>query len=139
MISVILILTLLIWGLAKYIFYIKHMEKHLKHLKTSGPSIPLIGNTSFFTMTSFSDFVRDSFEFILNNDTPLKASVGPIYYVALDRPEDVRTILMSPNCLDKPYTYGFYPLPLGLLTQRCKSFDDLIDERELKYYILLTK
>lgn len=138
MLLVILILTLLMWGLAKYIFYIKHMEKHLNHLKTSGPSIPFIGNTSFFAMTSFSDFVRDSFEFILNNDTPLKASVGPIYYVALDRPEDVRTILMSLNCLDKPYTYGFYPLPLGLLTQRCKSFDDLIDERELKY-ILLTK
>lgn len=120
MITVFLMVTLLIWGLVKYILCIKRMEKYLKHLKSDGPAIPFIGNTSFFTMKSVSEFAKNSFEFALKNDTPLKTNIGPVYYIALDQPEDVKSVLMSPNCLDKPYAYSFYPLPLGLLTQRCK-------------------
>lgn len=120
MISVILIVSLVTWALVKYVLHVNQMESYLKHVKTKQPWMPYIGNTSLITMKSVSDLFKESFEFALSNGTPFKANIGPVFYVVLDKPEDVKLILMSPACLDKPYSYSFYPLPLGLLTQRCK-------------------
>lgn len=54
------------------------------------------------------------------NGTPLKGYIGPVLCLSLDRPDDIKTVLMSSNCLDKPYLYQFYPRPCGILNARCK-------------------
>lgn len=99
------------------------MENHLKHLPVQKPSIPFIGNliVQFLTAKNISEFLENFNIFTLQNETPLKASLGPIYNVVLDKPEDVKTVLMSQQCLDKPYTYNFFQSRNGLIGQRCKT------------------
>lgn len=121
MLSVFIIVSLMTWCLIKYISYIKHMESYLKNVKTRQPWIPYIGNLNILTMKSYSDHFKEISEFVLNSETPLKANVGPIFQILLDKPEDVKSILMSSYCLDKPYHFKFFQLPLGLLTQTCKT------------------
>lgn len=58
------------------------------------------------------------------NGTPLKGYIGPVLCLSLDRPDDIKTVLMSANCLDKPYLYQFYPRPCGILNARCKTLTE---------------
>lgn len=121
--AVLLIWSLVImWGAVKYVRYINHMESYFKHLKVKqkGKSRSFFGNMNIFNVKSGSEFTRDVFKYISKRETPLKGNIGPAYFVAIDKPEDVKTILMSPKCYDKPYEYSFLPLPLGIVTQRCK-------------------
>lgn len=58
--------------------------------------------------------------FVKENDTPAKAYIGPVLNITLDKPEDIKTILMSQSCLDKPYMYRFLPSTVGILTTECR-------------------
>lgn len=114
---------MVVCGVVKYIRYINHMESYFKHLKTKRKSSsPFIGNMNVLKAKNGSEFTMNAFKFVMKRDTPLKGNIGPAYFIALDRPEDVKTILVSPACYDKPYEYSFLPLPLGIVTQRCKIF-----------------
>ncbi len=50
-----------------------------------------------------------------------KAWIGSKLFVFIDHPDDLRTILNSKDCLDKPYAYGFIKAGDGLLTSDCKT------------------
>lgn len=95
--------------------------KHLRKTKRKGRS-SFIGNMNVFKAANGSEFTRDVFKYVLKRETPLKGNIGPAYFVALDKPEDVKTVLMSSQCFDKPYEYSFLPLPQGIVTERCKIF-----------------
>lgn len=47
-------------------------------------------------------------------DTPSKVWLGPIFVLLLDKPEDVKVLLCSPESQDKPYPYEYFGLNLGL-------------------------
>lgn len=116
-------LLLVLCGILKYVQYINHMESYFKHLrktKRKGRS-SFIGNMNVFKAANGSEFTRDVFKYVLKRETPLKGNIGPAYFVALDKPEDVKTVLMSSQCFDKPYEYSFLPLPQGIVTERCKE------------------
>lgn len=114
---------LLIYGIVKYYRYINHMESYFKHLKKTRREemSSFIGNMNVFKAINGSEFTNNVFKYVLKRETPLKGNIGPAYFVALDKPEDVKTVLMSSQCFDKPYEYSFLPLPLGIVTQRCKK------------------
>lgn len=118
-----IVFLLVAYGVVKYLRYINHMESYFKHLKITrrkGTS-SFIGNMNVFKAINGSEFTNNVFKYVLKRETPLKGNIGPAYFVALDKPEDVKTVLMSSQCFDKPYEYSFLPLPLGIVTQRCKK------------------
>lgn len=98
------------------------MESHLKHMKTKKSIMPFIGDLDILSAKSGSQYLKDSINFMLTNGTPLKINFGPVYFIALDKPEDVRNVLMSNQCFDKPYFYNFLRSPHGLISQTCKIF-----------------
>lgn len=49
-------------------------------------------------------------------ETPAAVWLGPKLHIIIDKPEDMQTVLLSPNCLDKPYVYRFLPNERGLFT-----------------------
>lgn len=124
--TVFLIFTLLVLcGVVKYVQYINHMESYFKHLKKQTrrkQKFSFLGNMNILKAANGSEFTRDIFNYVLKRQTPLKGNIGPAYFVALDKPEDVKTVLMSSDCYDKPYEYSFLPLPQGIVTERCKIF-----------------
>lgn len=55
-------------------------------------------------------------------ETPAAAWLGPKLHLIIDKPEDLQTVLLSPNCLDKPYVYRFLPNERGLFTSEGNLF-----------------
>lgn len=129
--TVILIATLVVLcGIGKYVQYINHMESYFKNLKQRPgrkQRSSLFGNMNIFKATNGSDFTRDIFKYISNRETPIKGNIGPAYFIALDKPEDVKTVLMSTQCFDKPYEYSFLPLPQGIVTERSEKRNISVD------------
>lgn len=101
--------------------HMRLMESYVKHLPTASPAYPIIGNAHFFIGKSTTELFRGIVEFVKERNTPAKAYIGPVLNITLDKPEDIKTILMSPNCLDKPYMYRFLPSTVGILTTACRS------------------
>lgn len=52
-------------------------------------------------------------------DTPCRFWLGPALSIFLAKPEDVQTVLLSPQCLEKPYMYRFLDDGVGLFTAQC--------------------
>lgn len=121
MFVVILLVTLVICALVKYILEMYHNESYVQKLKCKQTFIPIFGNAlSLLGMTAteiFSDLVK----FTTHNETPLKMYIGHRLKIILDKPEDLKAVLTSPHCFDKPYIYGFYPSPRGIITEQCKK------------------
>lgn len=120
MIVLVLCLIFFVRSCIKYILYERHMERYMKHIKSISRRFPLIGNIPLFVGKSMQQVYEVVIEVILQDKTPIVAQLGPAYFVVVDNPEDMKTILTSPQCFDKPYTYDFFHLPYGLATQRCK-------------------
>lgn len=120
MLVVTLLLLLVICSLIKYIWQLHHMESSVKNLNTLKPWFPFIGNATFFMGKKLEDVIQEFIQIVSENGTPLKAQIGPAIFVMLDNPEDVKSVLMSSHCLEKPYIYDFLNQPLGILAQRCK-------------------
>jgi len=93
------------------------MDSYVKHLPTL-PSVPLLGNAHYFIGKSTVEIFSDIIHFIKSRGTPTKIWIGPCLTLTLDKPEDFKTVLMSPNCLDKPYMYQFMPSDIGILTAK---------------------
>lgn len=51
-----------------------------------------------------------------NPKTPAAAWFGPKLVVGIARPEDMQTVLMSNNCLQKGYMYEFMHNKRGMFT-----------------------
>lgn len=121
MLAALLCVLFFVLALIKYILRVHHIESYVKNVKSITKSrFPLIGNVQFFMGKSVQRVVEDGFQVILQNVTPLKAEIGPVIYMIVDRPEDMQTILTSTQCLDKPYIYDFFYAPNGLINHRCK-------------------
>lgn len=119
MIFVVLLLILIVLGLVQYISHVQCMEEYLKDLQTL-PRMPLIGNVKFFLGKSLQQMYEELNGILLEKGTPFKIQMGPAYFVVVDHPDDMKTILTSPHCLDRPYIYDFIYLPNSILTQRGK-------------------
>lgn len=122
MVVAVLYLLLLVFGIIKYIRHVRRIDKYLKDIETL-PRIPLIGNVTCFMGKSLQVLYEELYHIILRSGTPFKMQIGPSFYVILDQPEDVKTVVMSQNCLDRPYVYDFLRSPLSTLAQRCKRIN----------------
>lgn len=116
MIAIVLLLTVATIGLVKYILYINHLESYVKHVRHVKPSYPFIGNLLLLigksTKELFEIFVKT-----LENGTPVKSYLAAQLYMAIDEPDDVKAVLTSSDCLDKPFIYDY--VPHGLLAEKC--------------------
>lgn len=110
------------FGVIKYILYVQHVENYVKHLKSVSPRWPFIGNVTFFMGKSMQHIYEEMIEVILRTKTPMKVKLGPAYFIIVDGPEDMNTILTSSQCFDKPYIYDLLHIPFAFGTQRCKIF-----------------
>lgn len=95
------------------------MESYVKYLPTLEPSYPFLGNAHEFIGKTTAQLFKDIVQFIKDKSTPTKSWIGPCLIITLDKPEDIRTVLMSSSCLDKPYMYRFLPSTVGILTAKC--------------------
>lgn len=122
MIVLTLCVVFMVTGILKYFLHMRRMESYVKHLPTMRPLYPFIGNAYFFIGKSTSELFSGIVNFVKKNETPSKSYIGPVLNITLDKPEDIRTVLMSSSCLDKPYMYRFLPSTVGILTTECKTF-----------------
>lgn len=125
MIVLVLCIIFIVLSFIKYILHVQHIESYVKNMKSISPRLPFIGNVSLFMGKSMQNIYAEVIEIILGNTTPIKAQLGPAYFIIVDDPEDMKTILTSSQCFDKPYPYDFFHLPSGILTQRCKNISNL--------------
>lgn len=122
MIFATLLVFLLVTGLVKYFLHMRHMESYVKDLPIMRPVYPFIGNAHSFIGKSTAELFSGIVNFVKENETPSKAYIGPVLNITLDKPEDIKTVLMSQYCLDKPYMYRFLPSTVGILTTECEIF-----------------
>lgn len=104
----------------------RKMESYVSHLPTMHPVYPFVGNAHHFIGKSTTELFNGIVKFVNETETPSKAYIGPVLNITLDKPEDIRTILMSQTCLDKPYMYRFLPSTVGILTTECMSYLSLV-------------
>lgn len=133
MIFLTLVVVLIVTGLVKYFLHIRRMESYTKHLPTMHPVYPFVGSAHFFIGKSTTELFNGIVQFVKDVETPSKAYIGPVLNITLDKPEDIRTVLMSSNCLDKPYMYRFLPSTVGILTTECKFECTLPNTLDLSY------
>lgn len=141
MVFVLLCVFCLVLILIKYVLHVRHVDSYVKNVKSISPPLPLIGNVRFLMGKSVQNVIEDSVQVILQHGTPIKAQIGPVTYVIVDRPEDMQTILTSTHCLDKPYIYDFFYAPTGLINNRCKqticrNFGLFFAQQEKKIFII---
>lgn len=122
MIALILIGVLVLTILVKYYFWKQHMESYVKDLPGLEGTLPVIGNAHEFVGKSTAEMFTEITSLVKRLDSPIKTWIGPMLTIIMDKPEDVKAILMSSNCLDKPYMYRFLPSDVGILTAKCKAF-----------------
>lgn len=118
MVFVALCFFVTILSIIKYIVHVKHIDSLLKDVK-SLPRIPLVGNLALFMGKSLQEVYEEFIRIILKEGTPFKAQIGPAFFVILDKPDDMKTVLMSQHCLDRPYIYDFIHRPFSILGQKC--------------------
>ncbi|XP_055299855.1 cytochrome P450 4g1-like [Sitodiplosis mosellana] len=122
MIAIALLVFLVVTGLVKYFLQMRHFESYVKHVKMGNRAFPFVGNAWSLIGKSTASLFKEITEVTKTHGTPLKGYMGPALVISLDRPDDIKTVLMSPNCLDKPYLYQFYPRPCGILNARSGTF-----------------
>lgn len=121
-IAMIVVLIVISCIFAKYISHMCHLESYVKHLKCKRPFVPFFGNALSAFGKSSTELMLELIQFTAHNKTPVKAYFGPLLFVTLDNPEDVKTVLMSSHCLDRPYFFKFSPTPHGIFSERCKQY-----------------
>lgn len=112
MITVIILVFLTTLIVLKYILHIRRIESYVKHIKALRKRPVLIGKTT-------TEIFRETIQTIKQNDTPYKNYIGPILLITLDKPDDIKAVLMSQNCLDKPYLYTFFPFSSAVVAEQC--------------------
>lgn len=120
MIAITLLVLFVVMGIVKYFLHMRHMESYVSHLKIKEPFYPFFGNSLLLVGKTTTQIFNELIDYMRKYDTPVKSYLGPFLVVSTDRPEDFKTVLMSPNCLDKPYIYQFFPSEAGLMSATCK-------------------
>lgn len=133
MFAVTLLLILLIFGVIKYCLNMRKMESYVKNI----PSIPciflpFIGHGHAFAGKTSEAFFNLYQQFVAKVETPSKFYLGPFLVINLDKPDDIKTVLTSSSCLDRPYFYQFLPNTTGLFTIKCNLMTDLYLHSYLK-------
>lgn len=118
MIAIVLFVILVIVAVIKYNLHINHLERYVKDVRYIKPSYPFIGNL-FLLVGKSTKELFDFFVKSIKNGSPIKAYLAAQLYMAIDEPDDVKAILTSLDCLDKPYIYDY--VPHGLLAEKCKQ------------------
>lgn len=132
MIVITLWLVLIVAIIVKYVLYRRRMESYVKDLPTMKPLLPILGNAQSFIGIDTAQLFSGIIDSIRLYGTPFVSWIGPVMNVTLDKPEDVKTILMSSSCLDKPYMYRFLPSTRGILTAACMTMPVIKHNNELK-------
>lgn len=122
MIVVVLSITLVFWVLVKQLKRFYHFESYVKNLNSLYPVVPLFGSAYSLMGKSSTQVCNDFVAFSKANETPVKLYLGTDLIVVVDEPEDMKTILMSQHCLDRPFALDFLPVPGGIVTIRCLYF-----------------
>lgn len=79
------------------------------------PDYPLIGAMHLF-FGKDNEEVFQVIDDILNEyKSPAKAWLGPTLVILVDNPEDLKIVLNSPHCMQKPYIYDFLGVSKGLM------------------------
>lgn len=126
MIVLTLCVILVITFIVKYILYKRHLESYVKDLPMLEPCYPIIGNAHEFIGKNTAQLFADIVQFVKTYNSPTKSWIGPVLTITLDKPEDIKTVLMSQTCLDKPYMYRFLPSTVGILTAACTFVDETV-------------
>lgn len=127
MIASSLFVVFVVTVLVKYFLHIRRMERYVKHLPMQLPHYPFFGNALALMGKSPKELFNEIVGAVRTNGTPLKGYLGPFLMITLDRPEDIKSALMSQHCLDKPYLYQFYPSPIGIFTITCEFISCLLN------------
>lgn len=105
--------------LAYYIIK-RRLESYVKDIPGAEPCYPFVGNALDFMGKDTTQIFKDIDKFLKEKGTPNKMWLGPVLTITLDKPEDVKTVLLSQHCLEKPYLYRFLPAELSILTVKCE-------------------
>lgn len=84
--------------------------------------LPFIGHGHAFVGKTSEAFFNIYYQFVDKVETPSKCFLGPFLIINLDKPEDIKTVLTSSSCLDRPYFYQFLPNINGLFTIKCNLY-----------------
>lgn len=120
MIVISLLVFLIITAIVKYVLHMRNLDSYVKHLQTRPNYYPFFGNSLELIGRPAVEIFNDLIDFVKTHTTPIKVYMGPFLMVIIDKPEDIKTILMSPNCQDKPYYYQFYSRKTSILSATCE-------------------
>lgn len=120
--------------------YLYRMEGYVKHLKSTHPLLPIVGTAYGMIGKSATEAYKELLQFAKNNDTPVKTYIGSKLGITVDKPEDVKIILSSPRCLDKPFLFDFFPYRAGIFTATCKqnliAFQSIDVFKKIKNFVI---
>lgn len=119
MITVTILLLLLFLSILKYILQIRYTESYVKNVKSVGKFIPFFGHALYLVRKSTDQVFIELVETIKRIDTPHKGYLGPKLCIVVDKPDDMKTVLTQ--CLDKPFSYAFFPSKRGLAVETCTN------------------
>lgn len=112
-------IVFVIYYLLKHLLHLWRMESYVKNVKSMYPLVPILGTVYGFFGKTPSQTYKECLEFFETNETPVKVYLGSTLVILLDKPEDIKKVLTSDDCLDKPFIFDFFPLPTGIFTARC--------------------
>lgn len=106
------IVTLILWIVLRY----RRINDFVK-------DVPFISVDTFTFFNIGKSDMNEKVTQISNSYERLgKGWIGPILTIFMDHPDDLRVILNSEDCLDKPYIYRFLQAGNGLLTANGKDY-----------------
>lgn len=120
MLVLLLLLIAIAVAIVKYNVFKNKMERSVRHIPLVRRPLPFIGNALVFWHDTTTDLFNAMTSIFERVDTPSKAYLGPFLVVHLDKPDDIKTVLMSSDCHNKPYFYQLLSNTQGLFTMKCK-------------------
>ncbi|KAL1379970.1 hypothetical protein pipiens_014531 [Culex pipiens pipiens] len=113
---VLLLLTTIISVLTGVLYWLHRKQyKFADRWPSVYPAYPLIGNTlKVVGMTDLqrTDLIKETFQ---ECDRISKAWAGPKLLLLTSHPDLIQKILMSPDCLEKPFLYRFVGIRAGIV------------------------
>lgn len=127
MIFEVLVIILVIGLCIKFSMQLYHKEGYMKNVQSMRPVLPLIGTGYGMVGKSATEGYIEFLDFAKENNTPVKDYLGTILFIYLDKPDDVKAILSSPDCLGKSFLYDLSPFKDTIFsaTSKCRSFSHL--------------
>lgn len=119
----IILMALIAIVVVKYCLHMRKMENYVGNIPFAPVSmfLPFLGNVlTILQVKSTTDVHNKAVEIFEKVDTPSKLYVGPYLQINLDKPDDIKAVLTSSACLNRPNFFRFLPDILqGLITIEC--------------------